>query len=149
MPRTFRSGVDLPVRSRPPGRLARLRQMLDSSLHRISQTHPADVAQALVPAVSRLISTPFRGGDTVSKRSVGMSLCVPRRETSLAPESLDRCSLWIEALKPSFLESADAAGMSACATSLHPNTCEKCRLAQLTSLHAPLCRVAGARDFRF
>jgi hypothetical protein len=55
----------------------------------------ADVAQALVPAVSRLVSTPVRGGDIVSKAGVGMS--------------------------------ADAAGMSACATS-HRNTCEKRRL---------------------
>ena len=45
-----------------------------------------DVAQALLPAVSRLVSTPVRGRDTVSKASVGMS--------------------------------ADAAGKSACATSL-------------------------------
>jgi CTP:molybdopterin cytidylyltransferase MocA len=49
-----------------------------------------------VPAVSRLVSTPVRGRDTVSKASVGMS--------------------------------ADAAGMSACATSRHPNNDEKCRL---------------------
>ena len=55
----------------------------------------AGVAQALVPAVSRLVSTPVRGGDIVSKAGVGMS--------------------------------ADAAGMSACATS-HRNTCEKRRL---------------------
>src|ERR1035437_6592632 len=34
---------------------------------------PADVAQALVPAVSRLLSTPVRGPDTVSQASVGMS----------------------------------------------------------------------------
>ena len=34
---------------------------------------PADVAQALVPGVSRLVSTPVRGRDTVSKASVGMS----------------------------------------------------------------------------
>ena len=45
-----------------------------------------DVAQALLPAVSRLVSTPVRGRGTVSKASVGMS--------------------------------ADAAGKSACATSL-------------------------------
>ncbi|SPF32209.1 hypothetical protein SBA4_1100015 [Candidatus Sulfopaludibacter sp. SbA4] len=44
------------------------------------------VAQALVPAVSRLVSTPLRGRHTLLKPSVGMS--------------------------------ADAAGMSACATSL-------------------------------
>jgi hypothetical protein len=62
-------------------------------LARISHTLPADVAQALVPAVSRLVSTPVRGRDTVSKAGVGMS--------------------------------ADAAGMSACATSRHPNTGEK------------------------
>src|SRR5450759_1750640 len=36
---------------------------------------PADVAQALVPAVSRLLSTPVRGPDTVSQASVGMSAC--------------------------------------------------------------------------
>ena len=35
----------------------------------------ADVAQALVPAVSRLVSTPVRGGDIVSKAGVGMSAC--------------------------------------------------------------------------
>src|ERR1035441_6477105 len=34
---------------------------------------PADVAQALVPAVSRLLSTPVRGPDTVSQASVGIS----------------------------------------------------------------------------
>src|ERR1039458_8865394 len=34
---------------------------------------PADVAQALVPAVSRLVSTPVRAHDTASKASVGMS----------------------------------------------------------------------------
>ena len=33
---------------------------------------PADVAQALVPAVSRRVSTPVRGGDIVSKAGVGM-----------------------------------------------------------------------------
>jgi len=33
----------------------------------------ADVAQALVPAVSRLVSTPVRGRDTVSKAGVGTS----------------------------------------------------------------------------
>src|SRR5664279_1837621 len=47
------------------------------------------VAQALLPAVSRLVSTPVRERDTESKASVGMS--------------------------------ADAAGMSACAT-IHPRT---------------------------
>src|ERR1035441_1234023 len=36
---------------------------------------PADVAQVLVPAVSRLLSTPVRGPDTVSQASVGMSAC--------------------------------------------------------------------------
>ena len=34
---------------------------------------PGDVAQALVPAVSRLVSTPVRGRDAVSKASVGRS----------------------------------------------------------------------------
>ena len=34
---------------------------------------PADVAQALMPAVSRLVSTLFRGRDTVPKAGVGMS----------------------------------------------------------------------------
>ena len=34
---------------------------------------PADVAQALVPAVSRLVSTRVRGRDIRSKASVGMS----------------------------------------------------------------------------
>jgi 3-methyl-2-oxobutanoate hydroxymethyltransferase len=34
---------------------------------------PADVAQALVPAVSRLVSTPVSGRDTVSKAGVGKS----------------------------------------------------------------------------
>ena len=48
------------------------------------------VAQALVPAVSRLVSTPVRGRDAVSKASVGMS--------------------------------ADAAGMSACATAAQLET---------------------------
>ena len=43
-----------------------------------STTLLADVAQALVPAVSRLISTLVRRGDTVSKRSVGMSACQDR-----------------------------------------------------------------------
>jgi hypothetical protein len=65
-------------------------------LTRTSHTLPVDVAQALVPAVSRLISTPVRCDDTVSERSVGMS--------------------------------ADAAGKSACATSLHPKAGEKCGL---------------------
>ena len=46
---------------------------LTSAFVRISLTPPADVAQALVPAVSRLVSTPVRGRDTVSKASVGMS----------------------------------------------------------------------------
>ena len=55
------------------------------------------VAQALLPAVSRLVSTPAREPDTESKASVGRS--------------------------------ADAAGKSACATSKHPNTDEKCGLA--------------------
>ena len=32
-----------------------------------------DVAQALLPAVSRLVSTPVRRGNKVSKRNVGMS----------------------------------------------------------------------------
>ncbi len=59
----------------------------------ISHKPPADVAQALLPAASRLVSTPVRRADTVSKRNVGMS--------------------------------ADAAGKSACATSLQPNNCEK------------------------
>ncbi|SPF32746.1 Tetratricopeptide TPR_2 repeat protein [Candidatus Sulfopaludibacter sp. SbA4] len=49
-----------------------------------AQSSPADVAQALVPAVSRLVSTPLRRCATVAQASVGMS--------------------------------ADAAGMSACAT---------------------------------
>jgi ubiquinone/menaquinone biosynthesis C-methylase UbiE len=39
----------------------------------ISDTPPADVAQALVPAVSRLISTPLGARDTVSEASVGGS----------------------------------------------------------------------------
>src|ERR1039458_5145022 len=51
--------------------------------------------KALVPAVSRLVSTPVRVGDIASNVGVGMS--------------------------------ADAAGMSACATG-HSNTCEKRRL---------------------
>src|ERR1035441_6112727 len=38
---------------------------------------PADVAQVLVPAVSRLLSTPVRGPDTVSQASDGMSTCAP------------------------------------------------------------------------
>ena len=63
---------------------------------RISHTPPADVAQALVPAVSRLVSTLVGGRDTVSQASVGRS--------------------------------ADAAGTSACATSKHPNTDDKCGL---------------------
>src|SRR5450755_3846219 len=39
----------------------------------MSHTPPAEVARALVPAVSRPVSTPVRGRDTVSKASVGMS----------------------------------------------------------------------------
>src|ERR1035441_7504553 len=35
----------------------------------------ADVAQALVPAVSRLVSTPVRAHDTAPTASVGMSAC--------------------------------------------------------------------------
>src|ERR1035441_2876192 len=42
-------------------------------LARISHTLPADVARALVPAVSRLISTRVRAGDEMSHASVGMS----------------------------------------------------------------------------
>ena len=52
---------------------------------RISETLPADVAQALLPGVPRLVSTLVRGRGTLPKASVGRS--------------------------------ADAAGMSACATS--------------------------------
>jgi hypothetical protein len=66
---------------------------LGSELTRISQSLPADVAQALLPAVSRLVSTRVRGRGTVPKSSVGRS--------------------------------ADAAGMSACATSPRSNTGEK------------------------
>ena len=66
---------------------------LGSELTCISQTLPADVAQALLPAVSRLVSTPVRGRGIVPKASVGRS--------------------------------ADAAGMSACATSPRSNTGEK------------------------
>ena len=54
----------------------------------ISHTPPADVAQALVPAVSRLVSTPVRGRDAVSKASVGMRADVAGRsacDTSLPP----------------------------------------------------------------
>jgi 3-methyl-2-oxobutanoate hydroxymethyltransferase len=36
---------------------------------------PSDVAQALVPALSRLVSTPAGGLDTVSNACVGMSAC--------------------------------------------------------------------------
>jgi hypothetical protein len=43
------------------------------ALSRISHTPPADVARALVPAVSRLISTRVRAGDEMSHASVGMS----------------------------------------------------------------------------
>src|ERR1019366_775220 len=57
---------------------------------KLGANSPAGVAQALVPAVSRLVSTPVRGRDTVPEVSVGMS--------------------------------ADAAGMSACATSRQANT---------------------------
>ena len=56
---------------------------LDGSLSRNSHTPPADVAQALMPAVSRFISIPFRVGDTVSERSAGME-CLRR----VAPEHL-------------------------------------------------------------
>jgi len=60
-------------------------------LARISDPLAAHVAQALMPAVSRFVSTRFRGLDAVSKAGVGMS--------------------------------ADAAGMSACATSWGPRSC--------------------------
>ncbi len=39
----------------------------------VSDTEPADVAQALLPAVSRLISTRVGGGDAVLNAGVGMS----------------------------------------------------------------------------
>jgi Fe-S cluster assembly protein SufD len=57
------------------------------------QVPPADVAQALEPAVSRLISTPVPGRGTVPKAGVGMS-------------AAGRCG----------------AGTIACATSTHPRT---------------------------
>jgi len=51
-------------------------------------TPQADVAQALVPAVSRLVSTPVRGRDTVSRAGVGMS--ADAAGTSACATSRDR-----------------------------------------------------------
>jgi hypothetical protein len=70
---------------------------------RISHTPPADVAQALVPAVSRLVSTPVRGRDTVSNASVGMSADAAGTSacaTSKHPNTGERSGLVGQALTP-------------------------------------------------
>src|ERR1019366_2791902 len=50
---------------------ARMSDRLDAATAHAAP--PADVAQALVPAVSRLVSTPVPGRDTVPEASVGIS----------------------------------------------------------------------------
>ena len=55
---------------------------------------PDDVAQALLPAVSRLVSTPVRGRDTVSRAGVGMSADAAgtsARATSSCAGQLEDC----------------------------------------------------------
>jgi len=64
-----------------------------TNLARISHTQLADVAQGVpsgpVPAVSRLVSTPVRGRDTVSNANVGMSACA----TSSHPNTGEKSGL--------------------------------------------------------
>jgi len=87
----------------------------------ISHTPPADVAQGVpsgpVPAVSRLVSTPFRGCDTVSKTGVGMSADA----AGTGPEG------------------------TPCATSPQPNPCEKWGLGLAHGL-TPAVQAAGRRE---
>jgi hypothetical protein len=55
-----------------------------------------DVAQALLPAASRLVSTPVRGRGTVSKASVGMSADAAGKSacaTSRHPNTREECPL--------------------------------------------------------
>ena len=54
----------------------------------------ADVAQALVPAVSRLVSTRVRGCNTLLKRGVGTSADAAgtsARATSSRPNTCENC----------------------------------------------------------
>ena len=55
----------------------------------LKRTQPANVAHALVPAVSRLVSTPVRGRDTVSQASVGRSADAAGKSACATPSHPD------------------------------------------------------------
>ena len=85
-------------------------------LNRISHTPPPDVARALVPAASRLISIRFRGRDRVS---------YPERRHECPAHKAPR-----------------QAGVPV-ATSSHPNTCEKLRLNHTPAAPSPDASAVG------
>jgi len=63
-------------------------------LTRISHARPADVAQALVPAVSRLVSTPLPGCDTLSETGVGMSADAAGTSACATFTAPEHCEKW-------------------------------------------------------
>src|ERR1035438_4703538 len=86
----------------------------------------ADVAQGVpsgpVPAVSRLISTPFRGGDISSKAGGGRGADAAGKSACATSHISTPFRGGDISSKAGVGRSADAAGKSACATS------HKCRL---------------------
>jgi len=80
----------------PNAPFQRNRSTAGCPLVRISHTLPANVAQALVPAVSRLVSTLGRDCDEVPKGSVGMSADAAgtsARATGSHTNSCEKCGL--------------------------------------------------------